>query len=64
MNGFYKKEKIDNGSFYVPSSVDLLDQKLAEFINSYSDLKVKFVKEQEGVYLFGSKRVYVKTDKN
>ena len=64
IKGLNKKEKVDNGSYYVPCRVDLLDQKLAEYINSYSDLKVKFVKEQEGVYLFGSKRIYVKTDKN
>mmetsp|Transcript_94132 Transcript_94132/g.129610 ORF Transcript_94132/g.129610 Transcript_94132/m.129610 type:complete len:86 (-) Transcript_94132:83-340(-) len=40
--------------------------KLAEFINNYPDrqkLKIMFMRESEGVYEFGSKRVAVKVEK-
>ena len=36
--------------------------KMAEFINNYPDrnkLKIMFMRESEGVYEFGSKRIYV-----
>ena len=45
LKGIHSIERIENGSYYLPSKMDELDQKLAEFINSYSDLRVKFVKE-------------------
>ena len=45
LKGIHSIEIIENGSYYMPSKMDELDQKLAEFINSYSDLRVKFVKE-------------------
>ena len=57
-----KKEKDYKGTYYHPEKMDYLDTKLAEFINSYSDLAVNFIREQEGVYMFGSKRIYIKTD--
>mmetsp|Transcript_36255 Transcript_36255/g.26394 ORF Transcript_36255/g.26394 Transcript_36255/m.26394 type:complete len:106 (+) Transcript_36255:633-950(+) len=40
--------------------------KLAEFINNYPDrqkLKIMFMRESEGVYEFGSRRVAVKVEK-
>ena len=42
------------------------DKKLAEYINNYPDrqkLKIMFMRESEGVYSFGSKRVAVKVEK-
>ena len=44
---------------------DHVDMALAEFINNYPErnkLKVLFMRDQEGVYQFGSKRVAIKVD--
>lgn len=51
---------------YIPIKNDLTDKKLAEFINNYperSKLKIMFMRESEGVYQFGSKRVQVKVER-
>ena len=43
------------------------ENKLAEFINNYPDrnkLKIMFLRESEGVYQFGSKRVAVRVEKD
>jgi len=52
---------------YIPVKDDAIDKKLAEYINNYPDrqkLKIMFMRESEGVYEFGSKRVYVKVEKD
>ncbi|CDW85596.1 gas2 domain containing protein [Stylonychia lemnae] len=52
---------------YIPVKDDVIDKKLAEFINNYPDrqkLKIMFLRESEGVYQFGSKRVAVRVDKD
>ena len=46
---------------------DVIDNKLAEFINNYPDrskLKIMFMREAQGVYQFGSKRIAVKVEKD
>jgi len=51
---------------YIPVKGDPTDMKLAEFINNYPDrqkLKIMFMRESEGVYEFGSRRVAVKVEK-
>ena len=51
---------------YVPIKGDPIDQKVAEFINNYPDrnkLKVMFMRDSEGVYEFGSKRINVRIEK-
>jgi hypothetical protein len=51
---------------YIPMKGDAVDQKLAEFINNYperSKLKIMFMRESEGVYQFGTKRICVRVDK-
>ena len=53
-------------SIYVPVRNDDTDMRLAEYINNYPDrskLKIMFMREQEGVYTFGSKRVNVRVEK-
>ena len=48
---------------YIPVKNDTLDKKLAEYINNYPDrqkLKIMFMRETEGVYQFGTKRVWVR----
>ena len=50
---------------YIPVRADHVDVQLAEFINNYperSKLKIMFMRESEGVYMFGSKRVAVKVE--
>ena len=48
---------------YIPVKSDPVDTKLAEYINNYPDrqkLKIMFMRESEGVYEFGSRKVMVK----
>lgn len=52
---------------YVPVKGDNTDMKLADFINNYPDrnrLKIMFLRDQEGVYSFGSKKVHIKINNN
>ena len=52
---------------YIPVKDSLVDKKLAEYINNYPDrnkLKIMFMRESEGVYEFGSKRVMVKVERD
>lgn len=52
---------------YIPVKNDLVDLRLAEYINNYPDrnkLKVMFMRESEGVYEFGQKRVGIKVEKD
>ena len=52
---------------YIPVKEDAVDRKLAEFINNYPErakLKIMFMRESEGVYQFGTKRVAVKVEKD
>ena len=54
-------------AIYIPHKGDNIDMKLAEFINNYPDrqkLKVMFLRESEGVYQFGSRRVAIKVEKD
>lgn len=57
----------EKSAVYIPVKQDSIDKKLANFINSYQDpskLNVLFLREAEGVYRFGSKRIYVKIENN
>ena len=57
------KERI---AVYIPVKNDVIDSKLAEYINNYPDqkkLKIMFMRESAGVYQFGSRRVSVKVDR-
>lgn len=47
---------------YVPVKDDPIDKHLADYINNYPDrskLKIMFMRESEGVYEFGSRRIAV-----
>lgn len=51
---------------YIPVKSDAVDTKLAEYINNYPDrqkLKIMFMRESEGVYEFGQRRVMVKVER-
>ena len=50
---------------YIPVKEDVVDKQLAEFINNYPErakLKIMFMRESDGVYQFGTKRVAVKVE--
>ena len=52
---------------YIPVKDDKIDKKIAEYINNYPDrqkLKIMFMRETEGVYQFGTKKVAVKVEKD
>jgi len=52
---------------YIPVKEDAIDRKLAEYINNYPErakLKIMFMRESEGIYQFGTKRVYVRVEKD
>ena len=52
---------------YIPTKSDPIDKRLADYINNYPDrtkLKIMFMRESEGVYQFGTKRIYVKCVKD
>ena len=51
---------------YVPVKADPIDKHLADYINNFPDrskLKIMFMRESEGVYEFGSRRIAVKVER-
>lgn len=58
-------EMKDQASVYIPVSDDPIDRRIAEWINASNDpnrLTRLFIRERDGVYQFGSKRIYVKVE--
>ena len=52
-----------NRDVYVPVNGDPIDTALADYINTMDDpLPVPFTREDEGIYLFGTKRIFVKLE--
>lgn len=51
---------------YAPAKNDPIDKRLSEYINSapMEHLKILFLRQNEGIYMFGSKRVNLKLEKN
>jgi hypothetical protein len=52
---------------YIPIKGDVIDARLAEYINNYPDrskLKIMFMRESDGVYSFGTKRIYIRVEKD
>lgn len=52
---------------YIPVQNDATDKKLAEYINNYPErakLKIMFMRESEGIYQFGTKKIYVRVDQD
>ena len=51
---------------YIAHKNDKIDRTLANFINKYPERKkmnVMFLRDSEGVYRFGQKRIYIKVEK-
>ena len=52
--------------FYVPVKTDAIDLTLSDYINNYPDkkkLKIMFMRESEGVYQFGQRKVNVRVER-
>jgi len=50
---------------YIPKKGDRIDMEIADLINNRPEsdpLKIMFLRESEGVYRFGTKRVYIKVE--
>lgn len=48
---------------YIPSRDDVVDAALAEYVNSLDEpLEIQFVREDPGIYTYGSKRVFIKIE--
>jgi len=50
---------------YIPKKDDYIDTTLADFINSSPNpgqLRALFFRESEGVYIFGTRKVYLKVE--
>jgi hypothetical protein len=58
-----KKPIKPRNQFYTPLRGDIIDEKLAEYINTYGS-PVPWKRISEGNYLYGSKRINVKYLKN
>lgn len=51
---------------YIAKKRDKVDEALAKYINEFPErekLQIMFLRESEGVYQFGQKRVYIKIEK-
>ena len=54
-------------AIYVPVKGDEVDERLAQYINNFPDrhrLKIMFLRDSEGVYTFGSKKIMISSQKN
>lgn len=55
-----------NQAVYIGHKQDKIDLCLANYIKQFPEkdkMKILFLRESEGVYQFGSKRVYIKIEK-
>ena len=51
---------------YLPVKEDFIDKRLADYINNYPDrekLKLMFLRDSPGVYLYGTRRINLKIEK-
>ena len=54
------------GNIYIAHKQDRIDQAMEKFMNNYpekNELRILFLRESEGVYQFGSRRVHIKIEK-
>lgn len=52
---------------YIPKRKDILDEELGKFLNQYekrNKLRIMFMRESEGIYMFGQRRICLKLEKN
>jgi hypothetical protein len=66
LNKLLEKLGSNQQAIYIPKKSDNIDEALAEFINHYPErerMNILFLRESEGVYQFGQRRVYIKIEK-
>lgn len=52
---------------YMPVKDDVIDKKLADYINNnqtHKKASLLFVREQEGIYSYGKRKVFIKIEKD
>ena len=52
---------------YIPIKTDAIDTALAQYMNNYPDkkkIKIMFIRQGQGIYLFGSSLVNIKCERN
>lgn len=62
----YESTRDAQRAIYHAVKTDRTDKALGQILNTYPErerLKILFLRESEGVYRFGSKRVYIKVEK-
>ena len=67
INDLLKTNKVleDKLQIYIPKKYDKVDMALALSLNTFTErdkMKIMFLRESEGVYQFGQKRVYIKIE--
>ena len=63
----YVQSMRDKYQVYIPDREDPIDNQLAEYINNYpemSKMRIMFLRESSGIYHFGSRRVYVRVERD
>ena len=61
-----EKSNHEHSHIYIGKRSDRTDMALANYLNKYPEkekMKILFLRESEGVYQFGQRRVYLKIDK-
>ena len=57
--------ELQNKTIYYPIKDDPVDEAIADYLNLRSEpLPVTFIREEYGIYLFGTKRVFIKLENN
>ena len=55
--------ELQSKSNYYPIKDDPVDEAIADYINSRSEpMQIQFIREDYGLYLFGTKRVFIKLE--
>jgi len=60
------EELVHQQHIYIGHKKDMIDMNLANYLNLYPEKekrKILFLRESEGVYQFGQKKVYLKIEK-
>jgi len=55
-----------NQGIYIAKKSDPVDAALGKYLNAYPEkekMKILFLRQSEGIYQFGQKRVFIKIDK-
>jgi myosin heavy subunit len=57
--------ELQNKTTYYPVKDDPVDEAIADYINTRSEpMPINFIREEYGVYLFGTKKVFIKLENN